>query len=197
MEERKALDTLLEEQNGYIRLVDAQKKGLSKYSVMEYVRRNNMERVAAGVYISSDAWEDRLYLLQLRNRNIIFSHETALYLHNLSDREPFAPVVTVVRGYNAKHLKDKGVVVHTVRDEWLELGLTEERTFAGNKVRIYDKERSICDIIKNKNKMDIQVFQSAMTSYFSDGKKNIHTLMEYAEIMGILDKVRQYTEVLL
>lgn len=197
MEERNVLDALLEEQNGYIRLVDAQNMGLSKYTVLEYVRQNNMERVAPGVYISTDAWEDRLYVLQLRNRNIIFSHETALYLHNLSDREPFFPVVTVVRGYNAKHLKDCGVVVHTVRSEWLELGLTEESTFAGNKVRIYNKERCICDIIKNKNKMDIQVFQMAITSYFADKDKNIHNLMECASIMGVSNKIRQYTEVLL
>ena len=156
-----------------------------------------MERTAPGIYIASDAWEDRLYSIQLRNRKIVFSHETALYLHNLSDREPFAPVITVERGYNAKHLKDKGLIVHTVRPEWIELGLTEEKTFVGNTVRIYDRERCICDIIKNKNRMDIQVFQMALTSYFTDSDKKIHKLMEYAEIMGVSDKMRQYTEVLL
>lgn len=197
MDERNILDRLLEEQNGYIRLVDAQNEGVSKYYVLDYVRKNEMEKVAPGIYISSDAWEDRLYLIQLKNRKIIFSHETALYIHNLSDREPFSPVVTVRRGYNAKHLKDNGVVVHTVRQEWLELGLTKEQTFTGNTVRIYNKERCICDIIKNKKRTDIQVLQTALKSYFSDSEKNIHTLMEYANIMGISDKVRQYTEILL
>ncbi len=197
MDERNILDRLLEEMNGYIRLVDAQNEGVSKYYVLDYVRKNEMEKVAPGIYISSDAWEDRLYSIQLKNRKIIFSHETALYIHNLSDREPFSPVVTVGRGYNAKHLKDNGVVVHTVRQEWLELGLTKEQTFTGNTVRIYNKERCICDIIKNKKRTDIQVLQTALKSYFSDSEKNIHTLMEYANIMGISDKVRQYTEVLL
>ena len=197
MDERNILDRLLEEMNGYIRLVDAQNEGVSKYYVLDYVRKNEMEKVAPGIYISSDAWEDRLYSIQLKNRKIIFSHETALYIHNLSDREPFSPLVTVGRGYNAKHLKDNGVVVHTVRQEWLELGLTKEQTFTGNTVRIYNKERCICDIIKNKKRTDIQVLQTALKSYFSDSEKNIHTLMEYANIMGISDKVRQYTEVLL
>lgn len=197
MDERNIIDKLIEERNGYIRLIDAQNEGISKYAVMEYVRKNEMEKVAPGVYILPDAWEDRLYSMQLRNRKIVFSHETALYIHNLSDREPYSPVITVGRGYNAKHLKDTGVIVHTVRPEWLELGLTQAQTFIGNTVRIYDRERCICDIIKNKNKMDIQVFQIALTSYFSDSDKNIHHLMEYARIMGISDKVRQYTEVLL
>ncbi len=197
MDERNIIDKLIEERNGYIRLIDAQNEGISKYAVMEYVRKNEMEKVAPGVYILPDAWEDRLYSMQLRNRKIVFSHETALYIHNLSDREPYSPVITVGRGYNAKRLKDTGVIVHTVRPEWLELGLTQAQTFIGNTVRIYDRERCICDIIKNKNKMDIQVFQIALTSYFSDSDKNIHHLMEYARIMGISDKVRQYTEVLL
>ena len=197
MDERNIIDKLIEERNGYIRLIDAQNEGISKYAVMEYVRKNEMKKVAPGVYISPDAWEDRLYSMQLRNRKIVFSHETALYIHNLSDREPYSPVITVGRGYNAKHLKATGVIVHTVRPEWLELGLTQAQTFIGNTVRIYDRERCICDIIKNKNKMDIQVFQIALTSYFSDSEENIHHLMEYARIMGISDKVRQYTEVLL
>ncbi len=197
MDKKNILNKLLEEQNGYIRLIDAQNEGVSKYAVLDYVRKNKMEKIAPGIYILPDAWEDRLYSIQLRNRKIVFSHETALYIHNLSDREPFSPVITVGRGYNAKHLKDNGVVVHTVRPEWLELGLTQTQTFTGNTVRIYDRERCICDIIKNKNRMDIQVFQMALSSYFSNSEKNIYDLMEYARIMGISDKVRQYTEVLL
>lgn len=197
MEKEKILDEMVEEQNGYIRLIDAQNKGLSKYALLEYVHKKNMERIAPGVYITEDAWEDRLYLLQIRNRNIIFSHETALYIHGLSDREPFSPVITVKKGYNAKHLKDQGVLVHTVRESWFSLGLTDAYTFAGNKIRVYDKERCICDIIKRKNSMDIQVFQMAITSYFSDKEKDIHKLMEYAQIMNLEKRVRQYTEVLL
>ena len=196
MEVATILDQMVEEQNGYIRLVDAQNKGLSKYAVWEYIRQKDMERIAPGVYITADAWEDRLYVLQIRNRNIVFSHETALYIHNLSDREPFAPVLTVKRGYNAKHLKESGATIHTVRDEWLSLGLMEAETFAGNKIRVYDKERCICDILKRKSRMDIQIFQTAITSYFSDKDKDIHKLMDYAKTMQLEERVRQYTEVL-
>ena len=197
MNEVNIFDQLLEEQNGYIRLIDAQNEGVSKSAVLDYVRKKEMEKVAPGIYISPDVWEDRLYLIQLRNRKIIFSNETALYLHSLTDREPFNPVVSVVRGYNSRHLKGVGVIVHTVRPEWIELGLTNAKTFAGNTVRIYDKERCICDIIKRRKQMDIQIFQSAITTYFSDKKKDIHKLMEYAKIMKLEERVRQYTEVLL
>ncbi|MFC2470066.1 MAG: type IV toxin-antitoxin system AbiEi family antitoxin domain-containing protein, partial [Lachnoanaerobaculum gingivalis] len=57
MGERNILDRLLEVQNGYIRLVDAQNEGVSKHSVLDYVRKNEMEKIAPGIYISPDAWE--------------------------------------------------------------------------------------------------------------------------------------------
>ena len=191
------IDQIVRDRNGYLRVIDVCNNGVPKWAVMEYVARNAMEKVAPGVYASQENWGDRLYLLQLRNRKIIFSHETALYIHNLSDREPFSPVVSVARGYNAKHLRDAGVIVHTVRTEWVEMGLSEAKTFEGNTIRVYDKERCLCDAIKGKERMDIQVFQKAVTGYFSDRQRNIHKLMDYAETMGIADKVRGYAEVLL
>lgn len=197
MDSNSILSQIVEEQNGYLRIVDAQNRDISKYTVMGYIKKNGMEKVASGVYLAQDAWEDKLYSLQIRNRKIIFSYETALYIHNLSDREPFSPVVSVVRGYNAKHLKETGAIVHTVRQEWLELGLTKAETHAGNTIRIYDKERCICDIIKKKKQIDIQIFQMAITAYFADKDKNIHKLMEYAKTMKLEERVRQYTEVLL
>ena len=197
MDSNSILSQIVEEQNGYLRLVDAQNRDISKYTVMGYIKKNGMEKVASGVYLAQDAWEDKLYSLQIRNRKIIFSHETALCIHNLSDREPFSPAVSVVRGYNAKHLKEAGVIVHTVRREWLELGLTKAETYAGNTIRIYDKERCICDIIKRKKQMDIQIFQMSITAYFADKDKNIHKLMGYAKTMKLEERVRQYAEVLL
>ncbi|MBQ6505488.1 MAG: abortive phage infection protein, partial [Flexilinea sp.] len=76
-------------------------------------------------------------------------------------------------------------------------GITTTETTAGNTINIYDKERCICDIIRDKKNIDIQIFHTAINSYFRDREKNIHKLMEYASIFGIEDKVRQYTEILL
>ena len=70
-----------------------------------------MERVARGVYLSADAWPDELYLLSLSNSRIVFSHETALFLHGLMEREPKDTSVTVRAGYNASHLRSKGIRV--------------------------------------------------------------------------------------
>ncbi len=197
MNSKEPLYTYLEKNNGFYRICDAQSLGFSKGAATQFVKHAGLCKEAHGVYRSDDAWPDNLYLLQLRNSKIIFSHETALYLHELSDRESMQPIVTVKRGYNAGHLKACNVKVYTVIPEWFEIGAVTIETPAGNTVRVYDKERCICDIVRNKKKMDIQVFQTAMNSYFADKSKNIHNLMQYAEVFGIAEKMRQYTEVLL
>ena len=193
----KTLDSYLEENNGYYRIADVRQLGVSKSEAQQFVKDEGLSRVAHGVYCSEDAWPDRLYLLQLRNRKIIFSHETALYLHGLADGESKQPVVTVKRGYNASHLKADNVEVHTVIADWFDIGAATTETSFGNSVRVYDKERCICDIIREKKRMDIQVFQTAMITYFKDPDKDIHKLMQYASRFGIQEKMRQYTEVLL
>lgn len=101
-----------------------------------------------------------------RDSRIIFSHETDLYLHGLSDRESVQPVVTVKRGYNASHLKAESIKVYTVIPEWFEIGQQEIQTSSGNTVRAYDRERCICDILREKKRMNIQVFRTALNTYF-------------------------------
>ena len=57
-------------------------------------------------------------------------------------------------------------------------------------------ERTLCDSLRYKDKMDIQVFQYAVREYMSNGQKNLNRLMAYAKIFKIESLVRTYTEVL-
>lgn len=193
----ETLDKLLENGNGYLTAADTANAGISRTYLYEYVKRNNLERVAAGVYKSADTWLDELYIIHLRNKNVIFSHETALYFHHLSDGEPMEINITVPRGYNAAHLRKQDCRIYTVRNDWFDLGKTELETNFGNKAFVYNKERTICDIIRYKETMEIQSFQTALKEYMHSRDKNLHNLIKYAKIMGIDEKIRLYTEVML
>ena len=182
---------------GYYRIADAVHEGKTLYDAKKRIRTDRLQRVAHGIYVLPETWPDELYELQLANTKVIFSHETALFLHDLTDREPDRIAVTVKRGYNTKRLLEKGIEVHTVRAEWYELGLEKAETSSGNPVRLYDKERCICDAVRNKKKMDVQVFQSAIRSYFASPEKDIHKLMQYSKVMGLENEIRIYTEVML
>ncbi len=191
------LDDMTKRNNGYLITADVVASGYSKTYLAEYVRQRNMERVAQGVYMSSDVWLDEMYIIHLRNKNVVFSHESALYMHNLIDSEPTAVMLTVPKRYNATHLRERGCRVYTVPSNMLEMGRIEKETNFGNKVYVYDMDRTICDIIRYKDKLEIQTFQTALREYMRSKDKNIHNLMKYAEKMQISDKVRVYTEVML
>lgn len=191
------LEELLKQGNGYLFTKDVVDRGISKTYLAKFVMKMKLERVAVGVYMSPEQWKDELYILYLKNPKAIYSHETALYLHGFMEREPSTISMSVAQGYNATHLREKGVKVLQVRDNRVLLGRIEIPTTLGNKVAVYDKERTICDIIQRKDNMDIQVFQTAMKEYVASKDKNLSNLMKYAFLFGVEDEVRRYTEVLL
>ena len=191
------LDNLVKNGNGYLGTFQVLENGISKPTLAEYVSRRNMERVAQGVYLAEDAWPDELYLLCISNSRIVFSHETALMLHGLMEREPKYTSVTVRAGYNATHLRKKGIRVYQVKPELADLGVVDVQTSFGNTVRAYDMDRTICDILRYKDTMDIQVFQYAMKEYMAIAYKNLNHLMEYAKMFHIESVVRTYTEVMI
>ena len=190
------LDQVVADGNGYLQTETVVKHGISKPTLAAYVRARRMERVAHGLYLSLDAWPDELFQVSAVNQRVIFSHETALSLHGLTEREPPKISVTVPAGYNASHLRKNGVRVYQIRQDIYPLGKLEVQTTFGNLVRSYDMERTICDCIRHKEKMDIQMFQYAIREYMRHPKKNLARLMDYAKRMKLESDVRTYTEVL-
>ncbi len=197
MTKKQIMDKLAEKNNGYLLTADVVSSGISKTYLSEYVTKYEFERVAQGVYMSDDTWYDEMYVIGLKNKEAIFSHESALYLHRLMEREPRCAMVTVSSTYNATHLRKRGCNVYTTNSELLTLGRTKAETNYGNQVAVYDMDRTICDIIRYKEKMDIQVFQTAIKEYMKSNKKNLTNLMKYANAFGIEKIVRMYVEVML
>ena len=143
MDKRMVLESLIEENNGYLLTSMAVEKNVTKPFLARYVREMGMEKVARGIYITDDAWPDELFIMQVRSSVVIFSGETALFLHGLLDREYSEINVTVPTGYNASHLKTDNVQVRYAPKEIYGLGVCEVASNSGNTVRVYDKERSI------------------------------------------------------
>lgn len=193
----KSLDKLIVENNGYLITSIASQYGYSRQNVAYYANKNKLEKISRGIYITDNTWPDDLYISLLKNKEIVYSFETSLYLHGLMDREPTFTEVTVKYGYNATRLKEKGYKIHTSIDDIYKMGIVPIKTQFGNIVNTYDMERTICDIIKYKDSMDIQVFNTALKEYVKKKNKRIHVLSEYAERLKVSDQVRTYMEVLL
>lgn len=191
------LTQLVENKNGYIQTKDALMLGISVPYFHEFVAKNTLIRVARGLYRTEDAWQDELYEISVLNSRLCFSHETSLYLNDLMEREPFEVTVTVPRGYNATHLRKRKIRVYQMEKEQFLLGQTELATIFGNKVVVYNKERTVCDLLRNKDNTDVQIFQFAFKSFFARQDKNIPLLMRYAKEFNIEETIRKYMEVLL
>ena len=197
MNKYEYMGKLLQENNGYLFTAQVEKAGISRTYLAKFVSENYLEKVAKGIYISKDTWADELYILQVRNPKIIYSGETALYLHGMTDREYTDICITVPPRFNQTRLRSKGVIVHQVKSEIYQLGIVEVRTNYGNKVRTYNKERCICDMIKNRGNIEVQQFQTAMKSFMRDKTKDMSRLMQYGEQLKIRDEIMKYVEVML
>ena len=138
-----------------------------------------------------------MYILHLRCSQAVFSHETALFFHDLTDREPLKYSITVKTGYNPSRLQEDGFQVYTVKKELHELGTTMMQTSLGHSVPVYDMERTICDVLRSRSNIEMQVFQDALKQYAKRKDKNLRILMRYASLFHVEKILRPYLEVLL
>jgi len=188
---------MIENNNGFITTSMVTEAGVQRRTLTELVEKGSIYRVERGIYSLPDTWEDEMYHLQYRFSKGIFSNETALYLHDLSDRTPIVYTMTFPHGYNAQSAKKSGVIAKfTIADNY-GLGVTEVSSPCGNVIKVYDKERTLCDIVKGNNSCDISLINKAMKTYAHSYNKNINKLISYAEQLRVRSKILRYMEVLL
>lgn len=191
------LDLLFTQSNGILKTSQVLNSGISKPSFYAYMKKRNVDQVAPGIYATSDAWVDQMYLLHLRSKQAVFSHETALFFHDMTDREPRPYEVTIMTGYNPSNLKTDGIKVYTIKKELHDVGIITKKTPFGNPVLVYDMERTICDFVRSRNGIDKQIFRDALKQYVRKKEKDLRKLMCYARMLHIETLLRQYLEVLL
>ena len=182
--------------NGYLTTKAVDENNIPRFYLTKLIRDNKIERVSRGVYIKKNVLADEFVILQSKSKNAIYSNTTALYLHGFSDRIPIKYDITINNGYNGSLQKEDNVNLFYTKKELLGLGVINYKLDSGNIIKVYDLEKTICDIIKNKKKIDGEIFNKAVREYFYSKKKNTLELYEYAKKMNIYNKVRDTFEVL-
>ena len=191
------LTSLLDNHNGIITNRQAAEAGLSRERLRKLTNSGVLERVAAGIFIAPEALPDKMYMEQQRKPKIIYSHETALFLHDLTDRDPINYSVTLPGGYNTSVIAYAGFKVFTVKREYHQLGVVSMKTVYGNTIATYNLERTICDCVRSRHKMDIAIVTDALKRYSKRTDKNLNNLMDMAALFRITKPLRSYLEVLL
>lgn len=189
---------LLKNNNGLITSLEAKSKGIDNKILQRMEKLGQLERVEHGLYMDSNQMEDEYYLSQYRCKKGIFSHETALYFHELADRTPFQIMITIPSGYNTRLLKEKNKYkFFYVAKNLHTIGKITMKTPYGNEVYVYDKERTICDCLKKKEQLDSDLVNDAVRRYLKTPGSDYAKLIKYAELFNIKELVRKYMEVLI
>ena len=191
------LSAIAKSHGGIIETKIAAQHGISRAMLYNLCKENKIHRIVKGQYILPEEMQDELLSISKRSENIIFSHETALYLHGISDRTPFEHTVTAPSGCIPSAAIRTECKVYYIKPEMFELGKTTLRTPAGNDVFAYDLERTVCDVIRSRNKIGTETFLAALKMYAASPKKDLNKLNSYAKQMRVSNVLRKYLEVLL
>lgn len=188
---------ILRDHNGILFTSDLTKLRIPRTYLSILQKSGELQRISRGIYTASNIVFDDMAILQARFKVAIYSHETALFLLGLSDRNPLFYSMTVKTGYNATSLKSNNVKVYFIKKELYALGQIIMKTPFGNDIKTYNRERTICDLVRNRNQIDINFVNEALKKYVLDKNKNLNQLYEYANLLGIQKVIRESIEVLL
>lgn len=171
--------------------------GISRSLLSKLCKDNKIQRLTRGQYIFADDIQDELLSIELRSKQLVFSHETALFLHGISDRMPFEHSVTAPSTKVPSRAIQQDCKIYYIKPELFKLGKTKMTTLFGNEITVYDLERTVCDMIRSRNRIGSETFLAALKMYAANPNKNLNLLNSYAKEMKIAGIVRKYMEVLL
>jgi len=197
MNDRESILKMIEQNKGFVTSEQVTDVGLQRRALGELVAVNRIYRVERGIYALPEAWEDDMYFLQYRYAKGVFSNETALYLHGLTDRTPQTYTLTFPHSYNAVGLKKRNIKAKYVTPDTYDMGIMEKPSPCGNPLRVYNVERTLCDIVKGNSSCDIHLVKQAMKAYAESKGKDMTRLIGYAERLRVKPKILRYMEVLL
>lgn len=197
MSKEEQILNLIKVNDGIITSKEVSKNGINRIFLTRLVKSGKIERVKKGLYVLPNTWGDEYFNL-IYGINAIFSYDTALYFLGLCEAVPSIYHITVYRGYNGKLNHDGNVKLHFVKKEIFELGKIEIKSPQGQIITCYNAERCICDLLKNKDKEDLETVKYAITEYLRDKQnRDLPKLIEYSKKLNVEDEVNKYLEVLM
>ena len=187
----------LKKNNNVITTAQVVELGFSRYLLSKYEKEGLLERERQGVYVLPNSVHDDMYTLMLRSEKIIFSHDTALFLNGLSERTPFVHSVTIPNNTRVSKVIQEECVCYYIKPELHQIGMTIRKTTLGNEVRCYNAERTICDLLRSRNRLDEETVIGAVKNYAASSDKDLNLLAVYASKFGVKKELKRYMEVLL
>ncbi|MBI9009711.1 MAG: type IV toxin-antitoxin system AbiEi family antitoxin domain-containing protein [Tenericutes bacterium] len=197
MENKEKLLKLMEKNNGLLTTTLLKENGISREYLNILVKEGKLEKVSRGIYIDLNSIEDNIFNFQYRFKKGIYSHGTALYLHNLTDRTPMRYTMTFPRKYNLTNPKKSNINTYSIVEDKYLIGKEEIKSNLGNILYVYSMERTLCDIVRVNSRLEKEQVINAFKEYVKRNDKRLDILYEYAKFFKVYNDVKKYIEVLL
>lgn len=165
--------------------------------IQKLLKEGLVEKVRRGYYY----WVDQssssdIVILNNLFPDAILCMDTALFYYGYSDKTPNEWHFAINKNVSKKRVKIDYPFIKAYRVEPYLLLIGETTgTIDEASVRIYDKDRTICDVLRNMNRIDKEVFNNAIQCYVKDSNKNVPHLMQYAKELRVQKKVKDILEV--
>ncbi len=190
----------IEKLGGVATAAQLKEAGYSPGAIDGAFKQGKIDKLTRGVYCALDVLDDDFAAVTKRWPKCILSHGTSLYLLGLSDRVPGNLSVSVPYGYNPHGLRADypDLRIHRESPELYGLGKTLVADPMGIEVVVYDAERSIADLIRERTKGNAnpQLIRDAITGYFKWPERDLSKLARMCEKVGVRDELQTYLEVL-
>ncbi len=149
MTNKEVILDALKKNNGVVETKQFAERGMDNKVFRRLELEGKIERISKGIYIDAEQMVNDYLIMQYRGKKGIFSHETALFLHDLCDRSPLKLMMTIPTGYNTRLLKmDDHYQFFYMKKEFHGIGKMRVQLSYGNTIVAYNKERTICDCLK-------------------------------------------------
>lgn len=171
--------------NGTLTVKDAEKYNIDRETLRKAFLRGDLERPYRGVYQLPESVPDEMLALQYNYSKGIYSHETALNLHEYGTFSPHKYYMTFPENYNTTNIRKNQIIsTQNVKNKFYPLGITQTKTIFGNDILVYDKERTLLDMLSSKTSHDFTL-NEMLEDYLFDPDKNIENLKKYAKLMNV------------
>ena len=186
----------LKRNNDTLSYREVREAGLSYRTYRKMIEQEILEPLGNGLYGLADYYMDDWYLIQLRNPKGVYALDTALWLHGLSLTVPFEKAMMFPYGVNTSTIKQAQEVKPVVTRTNFDVGIVEIERQKGQRIRIYEIERTLVECLRPVYKMDVQLIAQAFKLYFQKNSVNYQKLIHYAKLFKVTDKIYSYIEVL-
>ncbi len=183
--------------SGFVTVRKAAAIGISRKLLSNWAKVGKIQRVACGLYQLPSEVPDEMELLAKRSRKLAFSHESALFLNGLAERCPVAYSVTIPSAATLPRFSGAPLKAYYVKDALFGIGLEKRRTPTGSLVPCYNAERTICDILRSRSRVDEETIVAALRLFAALPSKDLNRLADYARLFRVERLAHERLEVLL